>query len=152
MNPERMDRYPIYLHINSEDEYIQIDDFGLDFKDTMIGVFDVSGNIGFKEGSNLTEAQKTLYLCSDLCGDASILNKGLRLPILRELSLKGKSSIIVNTNYSSPLWLNTNQGVVRRVRLYLKDALGKTPSLKRCFVKCTLLVWYKRYNNPSENG
>lgn len=152
MSAERMERYPLYLYMQSADEYIQIDDFGLDFKDTMVGVFDISGSLAFVEKEALKTTERTLYLCSDLCGDQSILNNGLRLPVLRELSFKGKNNAVMSSSYSSPLWINTDGGVVRRIRLYLRDALGQTPSLERCFLKCTLLVWYKRFDREQDNG
>ena len=144
VNLREKPRFPLYLHLNSADAFIHIDDFGLDLKNYLCGLISINGKILLdKDENNSSNDEKSLYLCSDLCGNMSILNKGLRLPVLREIIFKENESTIDSSAYSKVLWIETSDVVIHKIHLYIRNGLGETPSLKHCSLNCTLFIFPK---------
>lgn len=112
----------------------------------MCGLFNVHGTLELNDESNLSENEKSVFLCSDLCARESVL-AGVteKLPILRELQWNEKDEKI-DMDISNVLWLDTRSGTVQFIHLYLRNHMNETPAVKSCMLKCTLLVFPKKYD------
>ena len=131
-----------YLDLSSSSNYILVSNFGIDLKDMMCGLLTLEGKIELKDKEELTNQQKTLYLCSDIC-ENSIVSGALYLPILRKIKLDEEGN--VNMDVNKVLWINTTVSVLRSIQLFLRNGLGEEASLSSCNLNCTLLVFPKTY-------
>lgn len=129
----------LYVHLDKNDEKIQVSDLGIAIQDMMCGLMTVHGKIKLA-GSPEDLKKKRLFLCSDICMVESVVSGGQNLPILRELKLDNDS---VNMDISNVLWLDARDQLLQTVRLFIKDENDKIASLDECFLKCTLLLFPK---------
>lgn len=134
-----------YLRLDSDDVSLNLSAFGLPLFNHMCGVFSVDGEINLAQPA---VSGHRWFLCSDLCAEDSILSQSLQLPILRELVVTGLNSnsvqqVKIRQDFSQILWLNVKPGLLRDIRLFLRDERGEKLAVESCLLHCTLLVFPK---------
>ena len=133
------------MSVIGSDHYTPLFDVSKDVSDMMCGLFDVNGKIVLSNSENLSDDEKTLYLCTNLCASSSYVCGNAKLPVLRRLVVEEDGS--VNMNIHNILWLDTSSKVLRQVRMYITDSTGKIAAVDHCSLVCTVLAFPKKYNN-----
>ena len=132
----------LFLSLNKSEEYIHLDDYGILFENHLCSLFNLNGKINLSNREQLSSAEKRLFICSDICSTEAVINGGIKLPALREISFKADGET-VDTNLSNLLWLEVKNKRLKKLRLFLLNALGQEPSLKSCTLNCTILTFKK---------
>ena len=82
-----------------------------------------------------TGAKKSpLYLCIDVCEDSNVGE--IKMPVLRQLVRNSRGMIIDVNNI---IWLRVNRPIVRSLRVYIADSVGRLASLSTGWLSCALL-------------
>ncbi len=132
----------LYLSMKEPDHYTPIFEVSKDMSHMMCGLFNVHGTIVLEKSKPLSDGEPRLFLCSDLCASSSFVAGKAKLPILRQLVVSKDGS--VNMDIHNVLYLETSNKIFRNIRMYITDETGNIPSVERCSLNCTVLVFPKK--------